>query len=257
MAVPAWGKAQLHGERTAVQSAAYCPLAWSSVGSRCTAFEAPVPRNRARRKDKGPRGLYNTSVRLFRWVGAGMKGTAARRGARLLVWVVAWAPLVLVAPAMIHDPRASSAATFPPHLTGSPDAVAALLERVLPGASAHFELETVSDCGPGVPNGTACFTIADAPGGKTRVAGTTASELTAGVGLYLREYCNITIGWRRGGGSNTFMPSPWPSVGDTPVSRARSVPYSHVTQVCTHSYTLVWHDWACGAGGANGPRHTA
>jgi hypothetical protein len=29
----------------------------------------------------------------------------------------------------------------------------------------------------------------------------------------------------------------------TSVSRARSVPYSHVTQVCTHSYTLVWHDW--------------
>ena len=22
-----------------------------------------------------------------------------------------------------------------------------------------------------------------------------------------------------------------------------SRPYSHVTQVCTHSYTLVWHDW--------------
>ena len=21
------------------------------------------------------------------------------------------------------------------------------------------------------------------------------------------------------------------------------MPYSHVTQVCTHSYTLVWYDW--------------
>jgi len=74
------------------------------------------------------------------------------------------------------------------------------------------------------------------------VTGTTASELTGGVGIYLREHCGMTVGWVRGGGSHVFVPETWPKVG-TPVSRARSVPWSHVTQVCTHSYTLVWHGW--------------
>ena len=32
-----------------------------------------------------------------------------------------------------------TSATFPPHLTGSTDAVYALLERILPGSSSHFE----------------------------------------------------------------------------------------------------------------------
>ena len=90
--------------------------------------------------------------------------------------------------------------------------------------------------------GTNCFTIADLPDGKTRVTGTTASELTGGVGVYLREHCGMTVGWVRGGGTHVFVPEAWPKVG-TRVSRARSVPWSHVTQVCTHSYTLVWHGW--------------
>ena len=153
-------------------------------------------------------------------------------------------------PARAHTDRGSShavaraapaAATFPPHLVGTAPAAAALLERMLPGSSAHFELALVARC-PGVAPGKACFTLADGAGAKTQIGGTSASELTAGIGVYLREYCNMTIGWPRGGGSRVFVPSQWPKVG-APVSRPRSVPYSHVTQVCTHSYTLVWYDW--------------
>ncbi len=138
---------------------------------------------------------------------------------------------------------AAAVPSFPPHLVGNVSAVHALLERVLPGSSAHFDLAIDRDhrC-PGVPSGKACFTLADGAGGKTTITGTTASELTGGLGVYLREYCGMTIGWVRGGGSYLFTPTVWPAVG-SPVSRARSVPYSHVTQVCTHSYTLVWHDW--------------
>ena len=139
---------------------------------------------------------------------------------------------------------AAAVPSFPPHLVGNASAVHALLERVLPGSSAHFDLsiDRAHGC-PGVPSGKACFTLADGAGGKkTTITGTTASELTGGLGVYLREYCGMTIGWVRGGGSYLFTPTVWPAVG-SPVSRARSVPYSHVTQVCTHSYTLVWHDW--------------
>ena len=118
-------------------------------------------------------------------------------------------------------------ATFPEHLVGTTDAVAALLERVLPGSSAHFALSLAPTC-PGVPQGQACFTLADsADGAQTVVTGTTASELTGGLGVYLREHCGMTFGWPRGGGSHVFTPSPWPRVG-APVSTSRSAAYSHV-----------------------------
>ena len=139
----------------------------------------------------------------------------------------------------------SAIPSFPPHLVGTTAAVSALLERVLPGSSAHFVLSIAPTC-PGVANGTNCFTLADSSdgdGAQTVITGTTASELTGGLGVYLREYCGMTIGWKRGGGRHVFTPSTWPRIGTTSVSRPRKVPYSHVTQVCTHSYTLVWHDW--------------
>eukprot|EP00035_Acanthoeca_spectabilis_P021929 m.440986 g.440986 ORF g.440986 m.440986 type:complete len:917 (-) comp18600_c0_seq1:173-2923(-) len=132
--------------------------------------------------------------------------------------------------------------SFPAHLVGDASAVSALLERVLPGSSAHFEL-AITPAPPGsagpAKNG---FTLSDTADGRVRVTGTTASELTGGLGVYLREFCGMTVGWVRGGGSYVFTPNPWPKVG-APVARNRSVPYSHVTQVCTHSYTLVWHNW--------------
>ena len=141
----------------------------------------------------------------------------------------------------------ASVPSFPPHLVGNATAVAALLERVLPGASAHFPFSVESERGcPGVPAGVNCFTLADGTGdaaGKVVVTGTTASEVTGGLGVYLREHCGMTFGWERGGGSHVFTPERWPKIGPAVVSRARSVPYSHVTQVCTHSYTLVWHSW--------------
>ena len=157
----------------------------------------------------------------------------------MMVGLAAAAAVAAVLPAATASTL--PAATFPPHLVGSTDAAAALLERVLPGSSSHFVLAIEPVC-PGIPEGKACFTLADGAGGKTKITGTSASEITGGIGVYLREHCNMTIGWPRGGGSHVFTPAPWPRVG-APVSRARSVPYSHVTQVCTHSYTLVWHDW--------------
>ena len=145
------------------------------------------------------------------------------------------AMLALLAPAEppVEAQAAPTAATFPPHLTGDAAAVEALLERVLPGSSSQFDISLSPRC-PGVPTGTACCTLSDGAAGKIKVTGTSASELTGGVGIYLREFVNMTIGWPRGGGSRIFTPPSWPRIG-APISRARSVPYSHVTQVCTHS----------------------
>lgn len=164
---------------------------------------------------------------------------------------------------------AGAVPSFPSHLVGEVDAVTALLERVLgAGGSEHFTL--LINQSLSCPEKNNCFTLEDGADGKIMITGSTASELTGGLGVYLREYCGMTIGWVRGGGSNTFIPKTWPSIfsaSDTDTStdtstdtagsstgtdasgaarvviRSRSVPYSHVTQVCTHSYTLVWHDW--------------
>ena len=51
-------------------------------------------------------------------------------------------------------------------------------------------------------------------------------------GHYMREYCNMTIGWPRGGGSNVWVPTSWPKIGTTPVSLKRNTPWSYMMNVC-------------------------
>lgn len=87
------------------------------------------------------------------------------------------------------------------------------------------------------------FTLADAADGKVAITGATASDVSAGMGHYLMEYCNLTFGWPRGGGQNVFAPSPWPTVGEK-VTKTRSAPWCYIMNVCTHSYSLVWYSWA-------------
>ena len=112
---------------------------------------------------------------------------------------------------------------------------------------------------------------------RTSINATTTAELAAGVGYYLRELCGMTVGWQRGGGSFVYLPTAWPTISDalqrghapsnvdewhvnanklrnddndnddigpspstataTSLTVARSVPYSHVTQ--------VWYFWFC------------
>jgi alpha-N-acetylglucosaminidase len=125
-------------------------------------------------------------------------------------------------------------------LIGNVSAVYDLLERVIPGSSSHFVLSlSTSNC---ANLAAPCFLMED-QGGQVAIKGSSASELTAALGTYFREYCNMTIGWPRGGGSNIFTPSPWPALG-SPISRRRIVPWSYIMNVCTHSYSLVWYDWA-------------
>ena len=136
-------------------------------------------------------------------------------------------------------------ASPPPTLPGNAAAVSALLERKIPGASQQFALEVAPGvCGP-VPS--LCFRLADTKGGRISVVGSTASELSAGVGHYLREYCNMSMGWERSGGSRFFAPPSaggWPQVGPAAVVVERLGTWSFAENVCTASYTLVWHDWA-------------
>jgi len=123
---------------------------------------------------------------------------------------------------------------------GSVGAVNELIERLLPGASSDFELKIAQpkNCtGP-------CFSLEHGPGGKLAVTGSSAAELTAGLGFYFREFCNMTIGWKRGGGSHVFTPRSWPLVPSNGVTKRRVTPWSYIMNVCTHSYSLVWYSWS-------------
>ena len=114
--------------------------------------------------------------------------------------------------------------------TGTGQAVYDMLDRTLPGSKAHFTLSIIPSA-----IGESQVTLSDDSGGKIRIDATTASELAFGVGHYFREYCNMTIGWRRGGGSNLFIPRSWPAIGGKTITKKRVVPWSYMMNVCTHS----------------------
>lgn len=128
----------------------------------------------------------------------------------------------------------------PPKPIGTVQAVKALLERVVPGSSGHFDLAL--DKGALCRGGLPCYTMETSADGKLKITGTSASELSAAVGYYFRQYCNMTIGWPRGGGSRVFLPKKWPRVS-VKVTRQRNTPWSYIMNVCTHSYSLVWYGW--------------
>ena len=125
----------------------------------------------------------------------------------------------------------------------------ALIERLLPGGSAHFQLSLSPS------SQRACFSITDetaetstgtGTGNRIAISASDVSTLSAGVGVYLRERCNMTIGWARGGGSSGIqVPKRWPTMafsgGD--VTRCRLVDHLYFMNVCTHSYSLVWYGW--------------
>ena len=114
-----------------------------------------------------------------------------------------------------------------------------MLERLLPGERSSFAL-SLSAGDEDDASSEHSFRI-EAKGGKVSISASGTNELAAGLGHYLREFCDCVIGWPRGGGSRVAKPAGgWP---DAAVSRKRSVPWSYAMNVCTHSYSLVWYGW--------------
>ena len=115
-----------------------------------------------------------------------------------------------------------------------------MLERLLPGERSSFALSLSAADEDDIASSEHSFHI-EAKGGKVSISASGTNELAAGLGHYLREFCDCVIGWPRGGGSRVAKPAGgWP---DAAVSRKRSVPWSYAMNVCTHSYSLVWYGW--------------
>ncbi len=120
-------------------------------------------------------------------------------------------------------------------------AVLALLDRLIPGSSSHFDLRLAGNAAQ------PCFSLSDATDGRVAVSAPDLSTLSAGVGFYLRERCNMTIGWTRGGGnSGVHVPEQgWPTLANSggAATRCRHADWLYFMNVCTHSYSLVWYGW--------------
>lgn len=135
---------------------------------------------------------------------------------------------------------ASASAT--PTVSAATQPVYALIDRVL-GSHQHFQLVIEPNIEP------LCFRLADVddlPGEIITVHAQDASLLAAGVGWFLRERANMTIGTFRWGGSRLTVPKGrWPQMKTTggPAHVCRQVKYSYMMNVCTHSYSLVWYSW--------------
>ena len=144
---------------------------------------------------------------------------------------------------LLFIPAALAATPEPIKNTGTIAAVEQLVARTFSGVegfSSPFEFSIIGDEGCGNGYKPPCFAVKPKDG-LIKIVGTTASELTAGLGVYLREHCNMTLGWPRGGGSRVFLPDAWPR---PTVTARRNTPWSYIMNVCTHSYSLVWYSWA-------------
>ena len=87
-----------------------------------------------------------------------------------------------------------------------------------------------------------CFSMAERTSGLVDIKATSMSDLTYGIGYYIRFSCELTVGWKRGGGSRTDAAA-WPCHTGTlkPTTISRAVPYTYEDNVCTHSYSYVWY----------------
>ena len=124
---------------------------------------------------------------------------------------------------------------------GDVNAVYELIDRVLDDDSNAAELFDLAIDSSACGDKEFCFEMSS-ENGSIKIVGTTASEVSYGVGVYLREYCNMTVGWQRGGGSRIEIPVQWPEIS-SPVQRSRNTEFSYIMNVCTHSYSLVWYGW--------------
>lgn len=121
-----------------------------------------------------------------------------------------------------------------------------LLQRVLPGAAAQFELELL----PAQPDGAAAMQLGS-KGGKVHLLGTGGVELASALNWYLNEYLNATYDWNtyaegqlpaltNAPAENAALPLPLP---ETSPVRPRQVPYSYYMNVCTYGYSLAFVPW--------------
>lgn len=136
------------------------------------------------------------------------------------------------------------------------------LELLLPKSDKfsrnHDDLSNTTASSASLPCDLPCFVISNAPEANKKIriqGGPTINEVTAGIGWYLRHVAHATGMdiWpaMRITNVDTTNEDSWPALlpegdSDNSIRKRRNIPYSHLMNVCTHSYSLVWYsadDW--------------
>ncbi|XP_035951364.1 alpha-N-acetylglucosaminidase isoform X2 [Halichoerus grypus] len=119
-------------------------------------------------------------------------------------------------------------------------AVRALLARLLgPGPAAAFSVSV--ERALAAESGLDTYRLSGGgAGARVRVLGSTGVAAAAGLHRYLRDFCGCHVAWS---GSQLRLPEPLPAVQEE-LTEATPNRYRYYQNVCTHSYSFVWWDWA-------------
>ncbi|XP_032727568.1 alpha-N-acetylglucosaminidase [Lontra canadensis] len=119
-------------------------------------------------------------------------------------------------------------------------AVRELLARLLgPGPAAAFSVSVQRALA--AESGLDTYRLSGGGAGAlVRVLGSTGVAAAAGLHRYLRDFCGCHVAWS---GSQLRLPEPLPAVPEE-LTEATPNRYRYYQNVCTHSYSFVWWDWA-------------
>lgn len=119
------------------------------------------------------------------------------------------------------------------------EAVRELVVRLLgPGPAADFLVSVERALAK--ESGLDTYSLSGGGGVPVLVRGSTGVAAAAGLHRYLRDFCGCHIAWSS---SQLHLPSPLPAVPDG-LTEATPNRYRYYQNVCTHSYSFVWWDWA-------------
>ena len=113
-----------------------------------------------------------------------------------------------------------------------PQSIVALAERIQPGLSQYFTFELTTDS-------VEKFEI-ETVRKKTVIRGSTPNSIAAGLGWYLKYYCNSGTYWTV---ARNKISTPLPKV-KSKIVRQTSMPHRYYMNHCVDRYTYRFWDWA-------------
>ncbi|MDB5155856.1 MAG: alpha-N-acetylglucosaminidase [Mucilaginibacter sp.] len=112
-------------------------------------------------------------------------------------------------------------------------AVHDFIERIIPGRSAAFLVETIAQ-----DNGKDAFEV-DGRDGKIVLRGSNGLSVAGALNYYLKTYCFADIGWN---GTNLNLPSSLPMVKGK-IHKSTPYQYRYYLNYCTFNYSMAWWGW--------------
>jgi len=110
----------------------------------------------------------------------------------------------------------------------------AFIERVIPGRSASFVVESIP-----AENGKDVFEL-DGRGDKIILRGNNGLSVASALNCYLKNYCFCDIGWN---GTNLNLPVNLPAV-KLKIHKTTPYQYRYYLNYCTFNYSMSWWDWS-------------